>query len=321
MKKTLNEEIVATVRNSLPDNESIVSFLSGLFGWNKEAIYRRLRCEIAFTYQDMVIMAGKLNFSIDNIIRANQSRHVVFDLCMLNDVESTDLYCKKRSRLTNLSYEISQAQSSESLFAVNYLPYSLVIFHQTLSKFEYFKWMHQTQSLPPDVNMSGVTMPSKLVDMRSGWLQQDRRNSEVVYILDSNVFLSVITEITYFYKRSLINNEEIDSLKSDLLLLIDQMVAICKSGVAHTGARVQLYLTPLNVSTNHFYIKYDDSVWCYVEVYGIDILQSFYPEACATQRLWIERQQRYATLVTGCNEKQMFEYFDQQRIYVNNMGT
>lgn len=321
IKRTYNEEVVATIRNALPANQKIVTFLSDLFFWNKEAIYRRLRCEISFTCEELITIASKLNFSIDNIIMLNQSDRVIFDLSLQKPTDATNLYCQKRGQLTAISHEISKSVGSDSLFAINYIPFSFSVFFEMLSKFDYYKWMHQAQNIDSNTPMCDVKVPQQVKNMYEVWISQDRSNSTVSYIMDNNVFLSFIRDVDYFYTRKLINDQELAELQQDLLRLIDNLADHARTGFATaTGAKVLLYLSPIDFTSNHFYIEYDDSVCCYVQIYGIDVLQSYYPEAFESQKEWLNKNKRYATLITQSGEMERFSYFDKQRAYILDMG-
>lgn len=320
IKKSYNEEIVATIRNSLPANEKIASFLSDLFFWSKEAIYRRLRGEIAFTCEEIIIMAAKLDFSIDNIVRFSQSERVIFDLSFQQSDNATDLYCEKRGQLIAISQEIYKSAGSESLFAINYIPFSFSMYFEMLSKFDYYKWKHQINSFKPDTKMCDIIVPQKIREMRDVWIKQERSNSTVSYILDNNVFLSLIRDVDYFYKRKLINEDELEAIKQDLLYLVDILIDLAQTGTAVTGAKVLLYLSPIDIISNHFYIEYDDSVCCYVQIYGIDVLTSYYPDAFQAQKEWIENYKKYSILITQSAEMERFCYFEKQREHILNMG-
>lgn len=318
MKHSLNEEIIATIRNSLPANENIVSFLADLFFWSKEAIYRRLRCEIAFTFEDIVRIATKLDFSLDNIVRLNQQHRVLFDMHLPQSSTPVELYCEKRELLTNISKQISVSKVSDSVFALNYVPYSFILFRKTLTKFDYYKWIHQMHMISPDVPMSKVVVPLQVTQMRETWINQDRNNSSVTYILDNNVFLAIIREIDYFYRRGLIDNNELELMQEELLDMIGELVYVSSNLKSYSGSSAQMYISPIDIATNHFYIRFDDSICAYVQVHGIDILQSYYPEACKSQKDWLEFHKRYSTLITKCNEVERFEYFNKQSDYVKN---
>lgn len=320
MKKTLNEEIVATIRNSLPANETIVSFLSDLFFWNKEAIYRRLRCEIAFSYEDLVLIAEKLNFSIDNIIRLNRSEQVLYDLSLQKATTPLDLYCEKREHLNLLSEKVCEFEGSNSLLAVNYIPFSFLIHYPMLTKFDYYKWMHQTYKITPDVSLSQIELPQQIIDIRKRWMEQDRSKSAITYIMDRNMFSSFIRDVEYFYQRNLISTQELEEFRADLISMVDNLLLYCNEGVSDTSAKMKVYISPIDITTNHTYLEYADTRCCYIMTYGIDILLSYYPEACETHKSWIERHRRHSTLITQCNEMERFEYFKTQRKLIMALG-
>lgn len=321
MKNKLNEEIVSAIRSYLPPNENIVSFLTNLFFWGKESTYRRLRCEIPFTYEEITMIASKLDFSIDNIISLRNKDRVFFDYRLYEVGNAEDLYFEKMQQLTQFFVDVCKSDRSKNMFAGNYIPYSFSIYFPLLTKFNYYKWVHQTQDMAPDLKMSDMELPQKIKNYREAWIKDDRSSVEVDYIFDNNVFSSVIRDIHHFYKRGLINETEVGLLREELHILVNGMEQLAKNGVTVTGAKANIYLCPMDIPSTHSHFEYDNNVSCHIQIHGIDVLQTYSPEACLAQKEWIELLKRYSLLISGSGEMQRFRYFNEQRIHIDRMGT
>ncbi|MEN9917635.1 MAG: hypothetical protein RL662_71 [Bacteroidota bacterium] len=316
----MSTEIVSTIKNSLPINESIGSFLMDLFCWSKESMYRRLRGEIPFTYEEIVVIALKLDFSIDSLIGMRDSERALFDLILHKSTEPEDIYYEKIQMLTQFLEEVRESDSQNALLALNYIPYFFSMYLEFFPRFIYYKWLHQAEYIAPDCKMEEVSLPEKIINLRNYWDEKKTENSRGILILDRDIFVSALRDIDYFYRRNLINTEELQQLKADLLSLIDYLDYFTREEELRVGAKIEIYLSSINIPTSYSCFEYGGNTCCHIQIYGMDILMSHYPEAYLIQKQWIEQLKRYSTLITKSNEIERFEYFKQQRAYIQLLG-
>ncbi|PXV65005.1 hypothetical protein CLV62_1083 [Dysgonomonas alginatilytica] len=62
----------------MPDGEQIAPFLGNLLFLGKEAIYRRLRGDVVFTFEEFAVISTRLGFSVDSIAGLKQSDRMFF---------------------------------------------------------------------------------------------------------------------------------------------------------------------------------------------------------------------------------------------------
>lgn len=60
--------------------------------YGKEAVYRRLRGEVAFTFDEVALISHKLGISIDQIVGNHLSNRATFDLNLQNSPDPIDSY-------------------------------------------------------------------------------------------------------------------------------------------------------------------------------------------------------------------------------------
>ena len=53
MKNQLNDELVSAIRNSVSDDMNIANLLMDILSIGKEAVYRRLRGDVPFTFDEV----------------------------------------------------------------------------------------------------------------------------------------------------------------------------------------------------------------------------------------------------------------------------
>ena len=79
MKNAVVNELISTMREVTPKEGNLANVLMDILCMSKEAIYRRLRGEVAFTFSEVAIIAGQLGISLDKIIGNSMSSGAMFD--------------------------------------------------------------------------------------------------------------------------------------------------------------------------------------------------------------------------------------------------
>lgn len=68
MKNSIVNELINEMKERIAPKETLANFLTNTLCMGKEAVYRRLRGEVAFTFDEVAVISHKLGISIDQII-------------------------------------------------------------------------------------------------------------------------------------------------------------------------------------------------------------------------------------------------------------
>lgn len=85
-------ELIAAMKERIPRGINLANYLTDALCMGKEAVYRRLRGEVAFTFDEIAMISCKLGISIDQIIGNHQSNRVTFDLNLLHSPNPLESY-------------------------------------------------------------------------------------------------------------------------------------------------------------------------------------------------------------------------------------
>jgi len=139
-------------------------------------------------------------------------------------------------------------------------------------------------------------------------------------LIDDNIFLSLVKELSYFYKRGLIKKHELHTIQGELLEIVDRFEYIAKNGNGGNQAEVSIYISAIDLEPNYSHTEYNDNTYVQFWSPSAEVVTSYNPEICEWQKKWIESLKRYATLITKCNEKEGIRFFDNQRDYINSLS-
>lgn len=318
MRNKLNDEIVDAIRTHLHPDENIVAYLMSLLSLGRESIYRRLRSEIPFTFEEVSILSSNMGFSIDSLLKLKKTERVLYYVDLNEQIVSEKVYYEKLLQYTQFFAETRKCKSVKRRFAKNYIPLFFSLNYPALTKFKYYKWVHQMLDVKPDFAMSDLVMPQDITDLQKQWGEIEEEWVNTTYIFDDNIFLSLIKDINYFYKRGLINESEIRELEDSLLDLVEELELMAKSGKHRNGSEVLLYILHLDLSAAYSHVEYDNNTASHILLHNADILKSNNPRVCQVQKDWINLLKRYSVLITQSGEMQRFEYFKRQREYIKD---
>jgi len=315
MVSELNKKLITKILNQIPKNRKVVVYLVEVLNISRESAYRRIRGDIPFTVDELVALAIDLEFSIDAFYDQEKQNHAFYDLTRAED-NSNNFFVFMLKKYNELLERVNYAKKVESIMAFNSLPPSFFTEFPHLFKFAYYKWLFQESEIPRNNPYSEVILPNEAILFQKKIQENSPRGSNMVLILDMDIFLNMIKEIQYFYQRKLLTNEEMLLLKDDILHLIEQYEKIAQTGNFGTN-KIQLYLSSLCVNSNTICFDYDGSTDPLFWIFTINPVVIQNKEFASMQKKWLNSLKRQSELITQSNEITQAEFFFQQREYLD----
>lgn len=315
MKKTLNEIVVNNIRKNIPKEINIVPFLVDLLDLAKESTYRRIRNEIPFTFEEISKIALHLNISLDEIIGQSSGKRVFFNLHELNH----SIPILQIKEVIEMLSKVHKANNSKVILAGNHFPTIFLASFPNISKFRYYKWIHQTEDVPLNFYYSDFSIPQEILNLQKKLKYNLQRVNKLEIIIDQNTISSTMLDVNYFYKRNLINESELRVIQEELYDCIDQLEEMTLKGVNQIGSEVQIYLSSLNIESNSSYFEYDGETYPQLWSYFSDPISISNTKASLVQKRWLDSLKKYSTLITQSSEIQRAEFLNLQRKLISNM--
>ncbi|NDV97111.1 hypothetical protein D0T84_19715 [Dysgonomonas sp. 521] len=313
------KKIIDKIVSKMPPYIKPVDYLSTTLDIAKESAYRRLRGEMSFTFDEIVKLSQKLEFSIDELVGNKRLDMIGLSLQMNKDPQQAFL-----SRLQNFKKYIDNQRNDEEsivMMAFNYLPVIFCLHFEELFRFFYYTWMHRRYKELPKLYYSDIIISDELQLLRVEMDMKIRSIKRITFILDMNVFLSPLREICYFYKLGLINDDELETIKKNFHAMIDFIERIVRTGESTPGTIHYFYLSEFNIDGNSSYILWDGNVVSSFSFHYFNTINISDPEVCDIHKEWLDSLKRYSILITQSDEIIQEEYFDKQRAYIENVKT
>lgn len=125
MKNYIVNELIAAMKERIPRGINLANYLTDALCMGKEAVYRRLRGEVAFTFDEIAMISCKLGISIDQIIGNHQSNRVTFDLNLLHSPDPLESYYEIIERYLRIFNYVKDDISTKIYTASNVIPFTL----------------------------------------------------------------------------------------------------------------------------------------------------------------------------------------------------
>jgi hypothetical protein len=313
MELDINKKLISDILEKIPKTLKPVVYLTDLLDLSRESAYRRIRCEIPFTLEEITKLSLDLNLSIDKVINENDKERASFEFVSKGNASLNFLSMLKKSRI--YIEHLINAKNSESIVALNYLPPVYTSFYDNLFKFTYYKWIYLENGVSRTA-FSEIEIPEEINVLQKEIRASLKNINNSTLILDPNLFLSMIKDIQYYHQRKGINEKDKEMLMKDMADLIELFEKTARSGVLDSNAKIDLYLSPLSVNTNSAYFEYGNTVESIVWVFSGNPTLIFHSEFCNLQKKWLMALKRQSMLISQSNEILQMEFFEKQREYL-----
>jgi len=297
----------------------LVETLMDLLCLEREAVYRRLRKEVAFPFHEIVKLAATWNISLDEIIGINVGA-VSFMMKQINYFDpSEDEFKELKKRIDRLEH-LKESENSECMEVCNRLPRSLTTKFPILFRFDNFRWAYQYGNTEEKTLFSHMIVSKRMYQKISTYQENIRNVSCMNYIWDSMIFDYLVRDILYFHSILLITDKEKTLLKQKILALIDYLADVASKGYfPETKKKVNIYVSKIHIDTNYSYFYTDELKICRVYAFDKYDLYSFDTGMVDNFRTWMRLKKRTSILISETDEKSRLDFFTKQRELVNRL--
>ncbi len=319
MNTIITERLIQSIKKSLPDNIQIVSYITDLLSMSRQAAYRRMNGEVPFTLDEVVTIADDLKLSLDRILERKDTKRAVFNLNLIDYNDPMENYYKILKGYIDIFETMAKNADASINSAFNIIPYSFSLNYDHISKFLLYKWLCISKVGSKNIPYSQFGIPTKIKNIQQKHFHTIRLNIDSTFILDKNVFTSFAGDVMYFYQLQLLNDEEKDQLRKELLKLVAYIEELTSSGKNNTGSKVSIYISNINLDTSYTLYKSGDFEMAHFRIFSINAIESRNQLICRIQKEWLESLRDHSTLITQSSYLQRSLFFAEQYERINKI--
>ena len=310
---------MAAVRSKIPHKATLANTIAELLDIDKDAVYRRLRGEVKFSFSEMAMIAKSLGISLDNIagIDTEQSKPAKMNIARYSNPHNAD-YDTLISYI-DLLKTMKDEPDSKIMESANLFPHALYLNYENITRFFLFKW-NQTSGYGNAMPFHEITLPKRLRDLQKQIWLYTRNFSSTQYVFDSMIFQRLVTDIKYFARIRLIKEEDVSLMKNELTELLENMENMAITGkYEETGNEVSFFISDIDFDTNYSCLESNNLRLTRIRTFILNSTVTSDEEVFNETSAWIRSLQRMSTLISVSGAKIRSMFFDTQRMIVSEL--
>jgi len=312
-------EFISLMQEKISHKSTLANIIADLLEIDKDAVYRRLRGDVNFSFTEIALIARRLGISLDKIAGLENLQIRPAQIHVFHQVAPTSVDYEMFDEYLDLLKSAKDKPDTEIVEAVNLFPQYLYQDYEYLTRYHLFGWNHAIMNsdiLP----YHEITIPAQMRIFQRQACEYARSVSSTTYVWDNMLLQRYATNIKYFAQTNLIKKEDVSLIKNDLMMLINRIEKIAIKGRHEdTGKEVSLFIANVATDTNYSCLKAKDIHLTFIKAFIFNATVSYdvevYNYACA----WIHLMQRMSTLISVSGEKARTTYFDAQREIINTL--
>jgi transcriptional regulator with XRE-family HTH domain len=313
------KSFVETIQTRIPERGKLAKALAEILCIEKEAVYRRLRGSVPFSFQEIYTIALNLGLSLDTIAEEISPVNKQFSMRLIEflNPNETDYQI-----LDNFAYNIEHLKSdpdSETGAIGSIIPTSLCVHYKYLYKFHLYKWAYQFGNQQKYPTYEETQATEKLNLINRVFVENVQNSPKSVYILDKQFIEYFVNDVQYFFDIKLIEKEDVIRLKEDLFRLLDDIERYAVQGTFDTGKKVEIYLSNVHFETSYNYIDTAMFKVTMIRSFTLSDAYSFDEAMFAKMKTWLYFLKRTSTMISISNVSERMQFFDKQRAIVNTV--
>jgi hypothetical protein len=313
------DTLLDEIRKKIPQNSKLVNTLVDILYIEKEAIYRRLRREVPFTFQEIITISKKLGISLDYVLDIDMHKKRTFQLKLIEYMNPNEIDYSMIQDYMNVIQDSKEEVGTETGVVSNILPQTLYSGFDLISKFYIFKW-HYHYNYIQVRPFHETIVPDKVSNLLATNFIESKNIQNTSYILDNQVIKSLVNDIKYFHSIRLIKEDAILSIKEELIQFIDYLEAMAINGYfKETKNKVQIYISNINIDTNYTYLDTQNYKLSLIWTFIITATVSMDIKTFNIIKNWFWSIIRNSTLITVTGEKERILFFENQRKIVEEL--
>ena len=315
------DALIAEMRKRNPKNSKLVDYLADILYIEKETIYRRLRKEVPFTFQEISTISKKMGISLDNIIGVDTQKNRPFQLKLTEYTNAREIDFKMMEEHLEMFRETKTKNCSEMGCVSNSIPQCLFSGFKYLTQYYLFKW-HYHYNNTQAKSFQEIAVSKRISELFYMNFIESKNIRQTHYVLDNRIFRSLANDIQYFHSIRLLTDEDVRIIKEDLLRLLDYIENLAVAGqFEETGNKVNFYISDINIATNYTCLELEDAKISILNAFTLTYATSLDEKAFTVMRNWLRSIIRVSTLITTTNEKQRILYFEEQKQIIQGINS
>ena len=315
----LFKNLIEALQDRIPQRGKLADVLTELLGIEKEAVYRRLRGSVPFSFREVHTIAVHMGFSLDSVAENTSLFNKQMMILSLEFLNPREKDYERIERFREGINRLKEDLNSESGAIGHMIPSSFYYLYPAIYKFYLFKWSHQFGN-PQKIKTYAETNPTeRLRQLNLEFVESVRDSPKSVYVFDRRFIEYFMSDVRFFYDIRLITKEDVLRLKDDLHSLLSELERYSENGCFDTGNKVEIFLANVLIDANYYYVDANTYKLTIMRSFAFSDSYSFDEAVFQNMKNWLNFLKRTSTLISEGNATERIRFFEEQRKLVDSM--
>jgi len=316
--EAFHNSFLEEIAQKIPQKTKLADILADMLCIGKDAVYRRLRGDMPFTFDEAMTVSRQLGISLDNL-NTDISVSKPFKLNLIEYINPAESDFALMEEMTMIMKSFKGIPNPEVGEITNILPQPLYVVHENIFRFYLFKWKYQTNRFSRAVPYKDILILNKLKKIQEEYAKWAKQ-LDTEYVFDYQLFNYIITDIRYFYNIDLISREDIQLIQEDLLKILDKIDTWSRTGIIEeSGKKIDIYISNVNIDTNYIYVSTPDYQLTIIKAFILNGIASTDKATFKEVKYWIRSMKQQSTLITKSSETERILFLKEQRELIQSL--
>lgn len=319
-KNLIHEKFINAIREKIPHKAILTNTLIDLLCIEREAVYRRMRGDVAFTFEEIAAISNKLGISLDNLIGARSVKSRPYQLCLVEYIDPIEDDYKMWDMYNDRLRGVRQDPDSCSVECMSLLPAVFVLDYSYIFRFYLFKWYNQYGYMEHTAHYREIEPSEKLLQVQRVTANESKHIKSTIYVLDPLISQYIVNDICYYSSVHLIDKEDVKMLKQDLLRFLSELENMAARGTyRETGNAIQFYISNINFDASYSYLETRKVHINIIRAFILNAVMSMDDKAYEIFHNWLQSLLKSSTMISVSGEKQRILFFEKQRMIIDSL--
>lgn len=310
--------ILDAISSKIPNKRMLAITLAEILNIEMEAVYRRLRGEVAFSFYEIAVISSILGISLDDMMGTGYSLYRPFRLRLIDYADSMEIDYKMLEQNIYIHNLGKDDKTSKIMDCSSVLSPSLYLGYKAISRFFLFKWIYQSRDAEEKIRYNDVYPTERLKKIQERSVNTAKLINQTFYIWDPLIFNYLVNDIRYFISINLLAKDDLLLLKKDLLHFLNDMEMLAAKGrFDDTGNSIYFYISSMNLDTSYCCIEVKHLRISLIRAFTLNAAVSLDYKTYEQISGWLLAILKSSTLISVSGSWQRTTFFGKQRKIIN----
>jgi transcriptional regulator with XRE-family HTH domain len=315
------------IKESLPNNISLVDELADLLNMSNDSVYRRLRGETALTVDELALICKAYKFSFDEFLNSTSLGVITFKYAPLNNTLAS--YKEYLQRINKDMSRYKMAKEKDIVYAAVDVPLFHHFSQREMAAFKIFYWVRSILDVEEyqDRKFSLDAVGDEILDLAES-IYENYEGISSTEIWSDDTLNTTLKQIEFYWDSGMFKSKE-DALTicTQLELILERLnkqaelgLKINRAGqVVNSNVVFNLYQADVMIGNNSILISMDGVRITYITFNTFNALATMSPTFCDETDVWNRNLIQKSNLISGVAGKQRYRFFNHNMTNLNKL--